>query len=84
MRDFNSYPMHEDSSGDAAVDTSSSMALQPIDHAPLTTHVSDPRTELYARLRTIIDNATESIRALKEENAAYAKRARRFGTRTAH
>lgn len=32
------------------------------------------RAELYARLRNIIDNATESIRALKEENAALSAR----------
>ena len=29
---------------------------------------ADYRTELYSRLRNIIDNATESIRTLKEEN----------------
>jgi hypothetical protein len=30
----------------------------------------DPRTELYARLRTIIETATESVRTLRDENAA--------------
>lgn len=70
MRDFSSYPMHNDDSGEESANTSGSKALQPMDRASLTTQVNDPRTELYARLRTIIDNATESIRALKEENAA--------------
>jgi chromosome segregation ATPase len=30
----------------------------------------DPRTELYARLQTIIETATESVRTLRDENAA--------------
>ncbi|GEM_PF-5024093 len=51
-------------------------SLEQMDHAALVERPgsADYRTELYARLRNIIDNATESIRTLKEENAALSAR----------
>jgi hypothetical protein len=39
------------------------------------------RTELMNRLRAIIDDATQSVRTLKEENAALARRARELEDR---
>lgn len=47
-------------------------ALARSEQSGLVPQGADQRTELYARLRAIIDSATESIRALKEENATLA------------
>lgn len=42
---------------------------------------SNERTELLNRLRAIIDDATQSVRTLKEENAALARRSRELEDR---
>lgn len=67
MRDLSSYPPNDDGS-----DPRDQQSLERADRAPLSRRSGggDQRSELYARLRNIIDNATESIRVLKEENAA--------------
>lgn len=49
-----------------------SRSLERVESGALVPQGGDQRTELYARLRAIIDNATESIRTLKEENATLA------------
>jgi len=51
-------------------------SLAQTDHQALVERLgsADYRVELYTRLRNIIDNATESIRALKEENASLSAR----------
>src|SRR5205807_2624551 len=59
---------------DPIADPGAQQALERTDYAALVgrSDAADQRTELYARLRNIIDNAAESIRALKEENATLA------------
>ncbi|HEY8311333.1 MAG TPA: hypothetical protein VIG47_12290, partial [Gemmatimonadaceae bacterium] len=67
MRDLSNQPLNDDPGNQRSLERTDRMSL--VSQEP-----ADYRTELYARLRTIIDNATESIRALKEENAALAAR----------
>lgn len=68
MRDLSSYPPNDSDVSDPR----DQQSLERADRAPLSRRSGggDQRSELYARLRNIIDNATESIRVLKEENAA--------------
>lgn len=66
------HPLDDDSGGEVTDDEGRS-SLEPINTSlSLQSDAADHRVELYARLRTIIDSAAESIRALKEENAALA------------
>lgn len=67
MRDLSTQPLNDDPGDQRSLERTDRMSLVPQESA-------DHHTELYARLRTIIDSATESIRALKEENAALATR----------
>lgn len=67
MRDLSNQPLSDDSDDQRSLERTDRMSL--VGQEP-----ADYRSELYARLRTIIDNATESIRALKEENAALTAR----------
>jgi hypothetical protein len=62
--------------GDPMADPDNQWSLEPIDSDALVQRQEsgEHRTKLYARLRNIIDNATESIRHLKEENATLAAR----------
>ena len=64
MPDLTNQPLNDDPGDQRALEHTNRSALvsQP--------GAMDYRTELYARLRTIIDNATESIRVLRDENAA--------------
>jgi hypothetical protein len=64
MRDLSSDPLNDDPGNRRAIEQRNPTDLLQRSEA------EDHRTELYARLRNIIDNATESIRGLKEENAA--------------
>src|SRR3954447_12842231 len=64
MRDF-SNPGSNDQAAEM-------QALTRNEQSGLVPQGADQRMELYTRLRAIIDNATESIRALKEENATLA------------
>ncbi len=75
MRDLSSYRSNDDLNTQAAV-SGNARSLEQADRAALVRQpdASDHRTELYARLRNIIDNATESIRVLKDENAALVAR----------
>lgn len=77
MHDLSNQPLNNDPGDQRSLERADRMSLVPQESA-------DHRAELYARLRTIIDNATESIRALKEENAALkeenAERANQVGT----
>ncbi|MHB8647159.1 MAG: hypothetical protein ACYDAR_15335 [Thermomicrobiales bacterium] len=68
MYDLSTQPMNDDADDQRSLERMDDAALveQP--------GSADYRTELYARLRNIIDNATESIRALKEENASLSAR----------
>ena len=61
MRDLSNDPLKDD--------PGNQRDLEQRDPTDLAQRSNDHRTELYARLRNIIDNATESIRSLKEENA---------------
>lgn len=75
MRDLNSYRSNDDRN-DQGAEPDTARSLERTDRAALVPQPDqmDHRTELYARLRNIIDNATESIRVLKDENAALAAR----------
>lgn len=68
MRDLSDQTLNDDPGDQRALEQTNRPALvsQP--------GATDHRTELYARLRTIIDNATESIRVLKDENAVLTTR----------
>jgi hypothetical protein len=72
MRDHSDESMSD--TNDHLTDPGVRQALERTDHAALVgrSDAADQRTELYARLRNIIDNAAESIRALKQENATLA------------
>src|SRR5437763_16417918 len=72
MRDLSTVPT--DDTNDQMADPGARQALERTDYAALVgrSDAADQRAELYARLRNIIDNAAESIRALKEENATLA------------
>lgn len=82
MRDLNSTPL-EDEPTDEGVDPAAAQSSERADRASPVPQagLANQRTELYARLRAIIDNATESIRVLKEENAALAARNAEMGDR---
>lgn len=67
MRDLSTQPLNDEPDDQRSLERTDRISLVPQESA-------DHRTELYARLRTIIDSATESIRALKEENAALTAR----------
>lgn len=73
MRDLDNAPQHDESSS-AIVDPGTTQSLERTDRTALVLQPesADDRSELYARLRTILDTATKSIRALKAENAALA------------
>ncbi len=49
----------------------------------LSREMQSSRNEMYNRLRAIIDNATQAVRSLKEENAALAQRNLELEDRTA-
>ena len=73
MRNFDNAPTTNEPRG--VIDASgTAQSLEQTDQTALVPQQesADDRTELYARLRTILDNATESIRTLKEENATLA------------
>lgn len=74
MRDLSNNPLNDDP-GSREADPDSQRSLEHRDPTALVqrSESGDYRTELYARLRNIIDNATESIRNLKEENAALSE-----------
>jgi len=59
-------------SNDQAPDPATQQMVVRADYPSLVRQAEPPdhRVELYARLRTILETATESIRTLKEENAA--------------
>ncbi len=71
MRDLSSY-RSDDGLNDQVAVSGNARSLEQTDPAALVPQSDqrDHRTELYTRLRNIIDNATESIRVLKGENAA--------------
>jgi len=71
MRDLSSY-RSDDGLNDQVAVSDNARSLEQTDRAALVPQSDqrDHRTELYTRLRNIIDNATESIRVLKGENAA--------------
>ena len=71
MRDLSSYRA-DDGLNDQMAVSGNARSLEQTDRAALVPQSDqiDHRTELYTRLRNIIDNATESIRVLKGENAA--------------
>ena len=73
MRNLSNYRSNDDLNEHAAV-SDNARSLEQTDRAALVPQSDqmDHRAELYARLRNIIDNATESIRVLKDENAALA------------
>lgn len=56
------------------MDAPPGQAIEPAGTASLMSlpDTADQRTELYTRLRALIDNATESVRTLKEENVTLA------------
>jgi len=65
MHDLSNQPLNDDRGDQQSLEQTDRAALvqqEPTDH----------RIELYARLRSIIDNATESIRVLKDENTTLA------------
>jgi len=72
MRDLSTMPV--DDANDQIADPGAQQALERTDYAALVgrSDAADQRIKLYARLRNIIDNAAESIRTLKEENATLA------------
>lgn len=72
MRNLSTIHPLDDDSEESVTNHADQSSLEPITNTSLALQpdATDPRIELYARLRTIIDNAAESIRALKEENAA--------------
>lgn len=74
MRNLSTIHPQDDDLGDETADDAGGSSLEPVNDTALSVRpdATDHRTELYARLRTIIDSAAESIRALKEENAALA------------
>ncbi|MGI8855232.1 MAG: hypothetical protein ACR2JW_05745 [Thermomicrobiales bacterium] len=73
MRGLDNVPGN-DEANDSVVDPPKTQSLEHTDRAALVPQEgsADERTELYTRLRTIIDTATASIRTLKEENASLA------------
>lgn len=75
MRDLSNYRPNDDQ-GNQVADPENPRSLEQVEHRSLVPQSDqmDHRTELYARLRNIIDNATESIRVLKDENATLAAR----------
>ncbi|MDQ2785183.1 MAG: hypothetical protein M3Y58_09310, partial [Chloroflexota bacterium] len=75
MRDLSNYRPNDDRENQVA-DPENPRSLEQAEHMSLVPQHegTDHRTELYARLRNIIDNATESIRVLKDENATLAAR----------
>jgi hypothetical protein len=75
MRNLDNAPQHDEPSS-AIDDSGTAQSLERTDRTALVPQPesAEDRTELYARLRTILDNATESIRTLKEENATLTTR----------
>jgi hypothetical protein len=75
MRNLDNTPPNDEPSG-SLDEPETSQSLERTDRTALVPRPesADERSELYARLRTILDNATESIRTLKEENATLAMR----------
>jgi hypothetical protein len=75
MRDLDNAPQNDEPSG-TADDPEMAQSLERTDQRALVPQPesADDRSELYARLRTILDSATESIRTLKEENATLVMR----------
>jgi len=75
MRDLSNYRPNDDQDNQVA-DPENPRSLEQVEHRSLVPQSDqmDHRIELYARLRNIIDNATESIRVLKDENATLAAR----------
>ncbi len=72
MRNLSTIHPLDDDSEASVTNHADQSSLEPINNTSLAlqSDATDQRIELYTRLRTIIDNAAESIRALKEENAA--------------
>jgi hypothetical protein len=75
MRDPDNAPENNDPNR-AITDPAAAQSLERTDRTALVPQSgsADERAELYTRLRAIIDNATESIRTLKEENATLVMR----------
>jgi hypothetical protein len=73
MRTFDMTPPNDEPSS-AISNHGAAQSLERVDQTALVPQPdsADERAELYARLRTIIDTATASIRTLKEENATLA------------
>lgn len=90
MRNLSTIHPLDDDSEESVTNHADQPSLEPITNTSLALQpdATDPRIELYARLRTIIDNAAESIRALKEENAALSTQktamTERIGTLEGH
>ncbi len=90
MRDLSTIHSLNGDPGNEMTTHADRSSLEPSDDTALALlpEMTDHRTELYARLRTIIDSATESIRALKEENATLstqkATMTERIGTLEGH
>ncbi len=74
MRNLSNYSLNESDPSNQVTEPGAQYAIEransSLAHQP---ESGDHRTALYARLRTIIDSATESIRNLKDENAALAQ-----------
>jgi hypothetical protein len=73
MRNLDNAPQNDEPSR-VVDDPGTAQSLERTDRTALVPQPESAaeRSELYARLRTILDTATESIRTLKEENATLA------------